>query len=206
MMDWKENHGVFVGGNLDNSGAIATGPGASATVRHGQADDPKPDRAVIRVFISYRSRDEPATAMLLKRELSRQFGDDNVFIDKGMIPPGSDFEHGLLRRVRRSDVLLAVIGPRWLTVEPDAGGGPAINHHDDWVRREIAEAFASGVPVVPILVNDAARLTDASLPEDVIHLRKCQYLTLRHSSTDADLAKIVDQLVRHVGGTPARRP
>src|SRR5262249_50201177 len=142
-----------------------------------------------------RSGDDPGTAMLLKQELSRRFGEDNVFIDKSSIPPGNDFEWELLSRVRRCDVVLAIIGPRWLTASHSTGGR-AVEREDDWVRRELAEAFANGVRVVPVMVNDTARLTGAPLPDDVAPLTKCQYLTLRHRTFEHDLTRIVDQLVK----------
>jgi hypothetical protein len=188
-----ENHGLYVGGQLHNTGAIAAGEGASASVGRAAAN-PSPG-PMMRIFVNYRSRDESGTALLLKRELSRRFGAENVFIDSGMIPPGSDFEHALLRQVRRADALLAVIGPRWLTAEHPAGG-VALHRRDDWVRRELAEAFAAGVPVVPILVNEATRLTKEPLPDDIARLRTCEYLTLRHDSADSDLTKIINQLGR----------
>ncbi|MGH3792738.1 MAG: hypothetical protein ACRDQ9_18475 [Pseudonocardiaceae bacterium] len=51
----------------------------------------------------------------------------------------------LLGRVRTAPVLLAVVGPRWLTAT-DPTGRRRIDDPDDWVRRELAEALvpASG--------------------------------------------------------------
>ena len=149
------------------------------------------------VFINYRTDDEPGTAALLKRELSRVFGEDSIFIATAMIPPGCDFESELLRRVRGCEVIIVVVGSRWLTAEHPAGGR-AIDHEADWVRREIAEAFANGVRVVPVLVNATPRLTDESLPPNLERLTRCQYLRLRHDNADYDLARIIDQLVEHV--------
>src|SRR5215468_8736448 len=101
-MDWQANHGISIGGNVTNNGAMAAGRGASATVYSAPAGDSQPTVSVLRVFINYRSGDDPGTARLLKQELSRRFGDDNVFIDSST-PPGNDFEWELLSRVRRSD-------------------------------------------------------------------------------------------------------
>jgi len=204
-MDWQANHGISVGGNLTNNGAMAGGHGASANVYFAPARDPRPTMPALRIFINYRSGDDPGTAMLLKQELSRHFGEDNVFIDKSGIPPGNDFERELLSRVRRSDVVLAIIGPRWLTASHSTGGR-AIEREDDWVRRELAEAFANGVRVVPVLVNDTARLTGATLPDDVAPLTKCQYLTLRHGTFEYDLTRIVDQLVKLPNAVTPREP
>jgi TIR domain len=162
------------------------------------------------VFINYRTNDERGTAVLLKRELSRVFGEDSVFM-ASMIPPGRDFEQELLRRVRGCEVILVLVGHRWLTAQHSAGGR-AIDHEDDWVRREIAEAFACGSRAVPILVNDTPRLTSASVPADIEPLTRCQHLRLRHDNIESDLARIIDQLVEHVptlrrmDTRPARTP
>ena len=116
------------------------------------------------------------------------------------IRPGDNFEVRLLEGVRRAAVLLAVIGPRWLTsVHPS--GGSFLDHDTDWVRREIAEAFAQDVRVVPILVDDTERLTNARLPSDIRALSRCQYLRMRHNDLEYDLARIVDSL-RGIIGAP----
>ncbi|HEX5406379.1 MAG TPA: toll/interleukin-1 receptor domain-containing protein [Pseudonocardiaceae bacterium] len=148
------------------------------------------------IFINYRTTDELGAAVLIKRELSRRFGDDNVFIAIDTIPPGNDFERELLRRVRSADVLLVVVGTRWLTAL--GPGGRAIDQDDDWVRREIAEALRCGVQVVPILVDGAARLTNAELPVDIAQLARLQYLRFRHEDCESDLTRIADQLTTHV--------
>lgn len=155
------------------------------------------------VFINYRTEDEPGTAVLLKRELSRVFGDDSIFMATTMIPPGNDFEGELLRRVRGCEVIMAIVGPGWLTARHPAGGR-AIDHEADWVRREISEAFANGVRVVPILVNDTRRLTGVTLPDVLEPMTRCQYLRLRHEDFEYDLARIIDELVKHVPALRSR--
>ena len=46
---------------------------------------------------------------------------DNVFIDVDALQPGDDFVEGIIRRLETCDVLLAVIGRRWLTTTDEAG-------------------------------------------------------------------------------------
>lgn len=150
-----------------------------------------------KIFINYRTGDGQTHAVLLKQVLSERFDDDEVFLAAGMIPPGRDFQRELLRRVRGCEVLLAVIGPGWLTAIGPAGGR-ALDDDTDWVRREIAEAFACGATVVPVLVDEAERLTNANLPPDIDALGKCQYLRLRHHDFESDLARITDELGKYV--------
>ncbi|HEV3361700.1 MAG TPA: toll/interleukin-1 receptor domain-containing protein [Pseudonocardiaceae bacterium] len=150
-----------------------------------------------KIFVNYRGGDGQNSADLLKYALSEKFGADEVFLAPNMIKPGSDFERELLRGVRACEVLLAVVGPNWLTAT-NAAGARAIEADGDWVRREIAEAFASGARVVPVLLDNATRLTDAALPDDIERLRRCQYLRLRHADFQSDLNRIVAELAKYV--------
>jgi hypothetical protein len=65
------------------------------------------------IFVNYRVGDEAFAAVLIDRELSDEFGAENVFRASRSIPPGDDFHRGLLDGLRRCSVLLAVIGQRW---------------------------------------------------------------------------------------------
>src|SRR5215475_2157295 len=112
------------------------------------------------VFISYRGEDSYSYGALLHAELSRRFGPELMFLDSASIPAGADFVEQLLDRVRHSAVVLAVIGTRWLTVA-GPGGGRRIDDPDDWIRRELAAAFAAGVRVIPVLTDDAEMPTEA---------------------------------------------
>ncbi|MFC7739822.1 toll/interleukin-1 receptor domain-containing protein [Nocardiopsis composta] len=156
------------------------------------------------VFVNYRSSDEEASATLIERELSARFGADEIFRAGKSIRPGEDFERALLRAVHRCDLLLAVIGPRWLDA-PGAAGGRALDDPDDWTRREIAEAFAYGITVVPVLVGDAGRLPAGSLPEDIAPLERCQYRRLNHRNAEADIELLAETVAELVPGLARRR-
>jgi len=148
---------------------------------------------VAKVFISYRTSDEPTVAVLLKRELSTRFGGNEVFLATRMIAAGDDFECALLRQVRRATVLLAVVGHRWLDA-PHADGGRALDDPGDWVRREIAEALTNGARVIPIMVGTTPLLTHAPLPADIAPLSTCQFLRFRPEDFEADLQTLVAEL------------
>lgn len=147
------------------------------------------------IFVNYRTDDEEATATLVDRELSRVFGNGNVFRASKSIAPGSRFPQELLTAVRRSHVLLAVIGPRWLTAG-GSGGRSLLEDESDWTRREIQEAFETGAVVIPLLVGGVKRLAGTDLPAEIKGLADCQYRRLNHRSAEADLTKLTDDLVR----------
>lgn len=145
------------------------------------------------VFINYRSADSRSYGALLHAELSRQLGLTRVFLDSESIPAGSDFATELLGRVRCSRVLLAVIGPRWLAdTGPD---GRSIDDADDWIRRELVEAFTAGVTVIPVLTDEADLPTAEELPADIADLAGRQYRRLRHRDASTDIARIVGDVV-----------
>lgn len=146
------------------------------------------------VFINYRGEDSHGYGALLYMELSRRFGRELVFLDSESIPAGADYVEQLLDRVRHCRVLLAVIGPRWLTASrPD--GRRRIDDPRDWIRRELAEAFAARVEVVPVLTDGADMPIEADLPADIAALGRCQYRRLRHHDATADLDRIRADLV-----------
>jgi hypothetical protein len=146
------------------------------------------------VFINYRTGDEETAAALIERDLSGRFGPEQIFRDSKSIRPGEDFEQAILMAVRGSDVLLAVIGRRWLTA-PDGHGGRALDHESDWTRREICEAFACGVRVIPVLVGGVGRLRADTLPPALQQLARCQYLRLDHRNVDVGLDRLTTTLV-----------
>src|SRR5262249_52167809 len=145
------------------------------------------------VFISYRSEDSHSYGALLYVDLSLRFGLERVFLDSESIPAGADFAAELLSRVRRASVLLAVLGPRWLTIT-DATGTPRITDPADWPRRELAEAFALGMRVIPVLTDGARLPAENGLPAALAHLARCQYRRLRHRDATADLVRIASDL------------
>src|SRR6266545_7653798 len=103
------------------------------------------------VFINYRATDEPWAAVALDDALTQRWGEDAVFLDNRSITVGRLFDNELVANLRDSSVLLVVIGARWLSVR-DLYGRRLIDSQHDWVRLEIAEALAYGIPVVPVLV------------------------------------------------------
>ena len=155
-------------------------------------------------FINYRTGDGDQAAMLVDHELSRRFGKQHVFLGSRSIPPAADYEVELLRAVRRSSVLLALIGPRWLAATgPD--GEPALECESDWIRREIVEAFAFGVPVLPVMLGTTPVLKPADLPAELRQLAMCQYRRLDIEDADSGLNRLADA-VRVLAPEPASPP
>lgn len=146
-----------------------------------------------RIFINYRSGDQGLAALLLDRELSHRYGPDQVFLDSRSLIAGKVFDTRMLTAVRGCAVLISVIGRNWLTLT-DEHGRRLIDRRQDWVRLEIAEGLARGVPVIPVLVEDVAPLTPASLPPSIRTLAKHQFVPLRPRSFRSDFEYLITQL------------
>jgi len=148
------------------------------------------------IFINYRTLDAPFGAGAVFELLSGIFGETHVFRDCVSVAPGQPYPAAILGALDDADVLLAVIGPDWLLT--DASGARAIDRDHDWVRREIARAFARGIPVVPVLLADARLPDRAELPADIAELIKQQAYRVRHETMGRDIRALADALVRQV--------
>src|SRR5215468_9038498 len=106
------------------------------------------------IFVSYRRQETSHLAGRLSDRLADRFGEGQVFMDVDAIEPGVDFAEEISRAVAACQVLLAVIGPNWLTAT-DERGRRRLDNPDDLVRLEVEAALARGVLVIPILVEGA---------------------------------------------------
>jgi len=145
------------------------------------------------IFINYRGDDSDTAAALIDRELTAQFGNDQVFLDCRSIPAGVDFAQELLGRLRACSVLLVVVGPRWLSLT-DTAGRRRVDDPQDWIRREIVEAFNHGLRVIPVLTDDAVLPAEADLPAAIAELSRRQHVPLRRRYTEVDLAFLVKRI------------
>jgi hypothetical protein len=143
-----------------------------------------------RIFISYR-RDETAyPAGWLYDRLAQHFGAGQIFKDVDSIELGDDFVQVITRAVGSCDVLLALIGHRWLTI-PDAQGRRRLDDPDDFVRLEIEAALTRNVRIIPILV-DGARMPQADeLPGGLASLARRQALELSPSRFEYDTSRLL---------------
>ena len=140
------------------------------------------------VFINYRTGDGDKTAALIEQALSQRFGSERIFRASKSIPPGAAFPQELIGNLRRSAVLLAVIGERWAE-------SAKLKEEDDWVRREIVQALDWGITVLPVLEGRRTdRLRAADLPAQLTPLVEVQSLRLDLHNADADLQRIGDAI------------
>jgi hypothetical protein len=152
---------------------------------------------VTSVFISFRNGDEPFAAALIWRALAHRFGPTNVFRSSDSIAPGTAFAEAIWDNHDESEVVVVVIGPRWLTIE-DNGGRRRLFQEDDWVYLEIARAFEAGKYVIPVLLRGVERFAGKDLPPRITSLAGLQAITIDHRTTEVAIAQLVAEITRRV--------
>lgn len=154
------------------------------------------------VFISYRRDDASANAGRLFDWLRRQFGNERVFLDTDKIAPGDDFPRVLEERLAASDVVLAVIGPRWLSVANERGR--RLDQPEDYVRREV-EAALRRVRLIPVLVAGARMPPAEELPEPLRSLADRNAASIDDAKFERDFELLVDVILERPRGYARRQ-
>jgi hypothetical protein len=143
------------------------------------------------IFISYRRGDSAGHAGRLFDCVRERFGDESVFMDVTDIRPGDDFVTSLDSALSSSRIVLAVIGPDWLTCT-SADGRRRLDDPNDHLRLEVAHALRANARVIPVLVRAARMPSEGELPDDLKALARRQAQEVSDSRWSYD----TDQLVR----------
>ena len=155
------------------------------------------------VFISYRRSDASANAGRLCDWLKRQFGAANVFLDTENIAPGETFPRVLEQRLAASDVLVAVIGPKWASIS-DAAGNRRIADPKDFVALEVATALQRGMRVIPVLVGGASMPSAEELPPALQAFATRNAIAIDDSRFHQDFDNLVDVIMGRSRGFARR--
>lgn len=148
-----------------------------------------------RIFMSYRRDDSRAYAGRLYDRLVYEFGQDSVFKDVFDIQPGADFPAVIAREIAASDVVLVVIGTRWLTIT-DRAGVRRLDDPADFVRVEVETALAQeGKLIIPVLIDGAAMPAPSDLPTSLRGLAYRNGVVIRDDPDfHADFQRLRDSL------------
>lgn len=149
------------------------------------------------VFINYRVKDEPLGAASIYHELTGRFGVDQVFRDTDSLRPAEPYPDAIRAALRTSDIVLALVGPEWLTLR-DSDGTRLIDRENDWVRAEIADAFERDIPVLPVYLLDTPQLDKKDLPESIGRLAVIQSLRVGFRDFGGDLEKLARVLTDRI--------
>lgn len=167
------------------------------------------------IFISYRRHDSAGWTGHLSERLEQFFGPDQIFMDIEKIEAGTDFIEAIESAVSSCNILLAVIGPGWLT-SADTEGRRRLDNEEDFIRLEIATALSRNIRVIPVLVGGGAMPASSELPDILKPLTRRQAHELADNRWDYDteqLVKIIEKAgiarkteVKMSEGTPAEQP
>jgi len=146
-----------------------------------------------KIFVNYRRDDSGANALAVAQHLMRMFGESNVFLDVDRVRAGQDFVTELNDRLSDCKVMIAVIGPSWLTVT-DEEGKRRLDDPEDWVRLELADALRRKIAVIPVLVGGAAMPKKSDLPYNLRPLLQRQVATITTNGFRHEMAGLVSDI------------
>ena len=104
----------------------------------------------------------------------------------------TSFSSRIADAIESCDVLLAILGPGWVTAT-DESGNRRLDDPSDLVRIEIEAALDRDMPVIPVLVKGARIPAPTELPTSLRALCGRNAARVRD---DPDFHRDVDRLVR----------
>ncbi len=135
-------------------------------------------------FISYRTEDDGAAALLIQRSLADR--GLNLFLDVKSLEAGH-FDAQLLREIESASFFVLILSPKSLA---------RCANPDDWVLRELTHALSKGKPIVPVFrggFNFDAKEHIPDLPQ-IAELRRFQGVLYSNADFDGFMEKLVKLL------------
>lgn len=146
------------------------------------------------VFISYRRADSGYVTDRIYEYLVAECDQEAVFRDIESIPLGKSFRQQISDALSHCNVLLAIIGPQWLTIT-DESGCRRLDNPEDLVRIEIETALTRGIPVIPVLIEGVNVPKSSVVPKGLSFLSDQQAFVLRRGlDFDRDMERLIDFL------------
>jgi pterin-4a-carbinolamine dehydratase len=151
----------------------------------------------VQVFVNYRRDSDRLRAMLVETQLKSavaQFRPHSltVFRDNS-IRLGQNWPQELRTQLDASDIVLAVIGPAWLSSQ-DEFGRRRIDQPDDWVRRELEVALDSDKAVVPVVFGQSLPPKEG-LPPSLMRLHDVQAAFVTEITLERDLEPLHQEVI-----------
>ena len=157
------------------------------------------------IFVNYRRDDAPGDARGVRDALAAKFGKSKVFMDVDNLLIGQRFDVELGKALDNCDVLVSVIGPRWMELLRER----VSSGQRDYVREEIAAALRRRIFVIPVRVGRDGRMPPfpgpAELPEDIRDLVLHQKLDVAHERFGRDAAELIQGIIAVRRSATARR-
>lgn len=146
------------------------------------------------IFVSYHRDDSAGYAGRLFDRLSAHFGETQVFMDVERMQVGEDIVETIEDAIGSSEILIAIIGRRWLLNAEDHSH--RLDNPNDFVRLEITTAFNRELRVVPVLVQGAVMPQTPDLPNDLAKLSRLNAIELSDLRWQRDADQLISALER----------
>ena len=147
-----------------------------------------------KIFVSYRRDDDPNGAARVRDGLAATFGKANVFMDVDNLIAGQRFDEELAKALAQCDVLVAVVGARWMELLKARRTGGEF----DYVREEIAEALSRKLVVIPVRVGREGSMPPVpridELPRNIREIVLHQKHDVTHERFGRDIAELIDAI------------
>ena len=143
-----------------------------------------------RILISYRQADTQHITGRIFDRLAFHYGRGSIFRDIDSIRPGIDFHDQISEALTEADVLLAIVGPKWL-----GRRGTRINDESDMVRVELETALKTRIPIIPVLIDGTKMPNAGQLPASLKKFVFRQAVTI---DSGVDFDNHMDRLRREI--------
>jgi hypothetical protein len=137
--------------------------------------------------------------------ISKRFGESRVFMDVDSISGGLDFQQEIKRVISVCKLLIALIGPQWITIT-GAEGQRRLDDPNDLVRLEIETALAKEIPVIPVLVDNTSMPRAQQLPHSLAPLTRRNALELTYDRYSDDISRVLKVVRSFIGRTATAPP
>jgi hypothetical protein len=164
---------------------------------------------IFKAFISYRRHD---AYIPLKeggvldyafieglRSALKSVGFDDVFVDTGNIKVGENYESKIYRAVSESDLIVAVVGNKWLDILREK----AASGERDTLLREIRAGLRQEKEIIPLLVDGVAMPAEGDLPQEIKPFHYENGLAVKSTDAPETIATALADKARQV--TEARK-
>jgi formylglycine-generating enzyme required for sulfatase activity len=156
-----------------------------------------------KIFVSYRRMDSEERAHRIADWLVNKYGLENVFIDVDRIGGGADFINAIEDSLAKTDVLLVIIGDKWVDELARRATLPDV----DFVRLEVRTGLEKIPLVVPVLMNQNIDIRANQLPDDLRPMMRHNFRFIRGGGDfHRDLSLIKEEIDEQFPPEPGPQP
>ena len=159
---------------------------------------------VKRIFISYRRSDTSEFCERLYSALTGWLGDHSVFRDQDSIGVGTDFRQAMSQDLESADLVIVLIGKRWLEVK-NSNGDRRLDDPRDFVRIEIELAIKFEIPIIVVLVEGATKPNIECVPDSIKALETSFSIEFDGQKDFHSEFSLLQQLIGRIEATSKKR-